>query len=118
MRWTDWKKLADQNTWYNDAVDNEGPACYELGTGGPRRGDIRSHYVGETVNERRRMSQYASHGSHLSAIIDAVLRDGWIMYYRAIACASKREAKRMQDNLLARYQYDWNVQLNGVDDED
>lgn len=118
MRFTNWRRLADNRAWYKDDFDYDGPACYELGTGGPRGGQIESHYVGETKNERQRMSAYANHGCHLSPIIDDHLRLGWTLYYRAIACSSKREAKRLQDKLLGKFSYDWNYQLNGVDDED
>src|SRR5438874_1449478 len=100
MRWTDWRILADRRNWYDDDFDYTGPACYELGTGGPRAGRIQSHYVGETANESRRMGEYASHGAHLFEIIDYHLRRGWVLYYRAIACNSKRDAERMQNNLL------------------
>ena len=118
MSWTNWRKLAEKGVWYDDDFDYDGPACYELGTGGPRGGQIEIHYVGDTRSERQRMVAYARHGSHLSTIIDSHLRRGWTLYYRAIACSSKREAKRLQDNFLRDFHYDWNRQLNGVDDKD
>ena len=104
--------------WYDDEFDYDGPACYELGTGGPRGGQIEPHYVGETVSEKRRMSSYARDGSHLSDIIDDHLKGGWTLYYRAVACSSKHSARKLQDNLLRKFEYDWNIQLNGVDDYD
>ena len=107
--------LADRRKWYSDDFDCTGPACYELGTGGPSAGRIQPHYVGETSNESRRMGEYASHGGHLSEIIDYHLRQGWGLYYRAVACTSKRDAERMPNNLLRRHKYDWNIQLNGDD---
>jgi hypothetical protein len=110
--WTSWRLLADKRFWYEDCFDWDGPACYELGTGGPRGGRIQPHYVGETGNERRRIKAYASHGSHLADIIDDHLRRGWRLYYRAISCVSKPRAKELQDNLLARFEYDWNIILN------
>jgi hypothetical protein len=112
MRWTSWRLLADKRTWYDEDFDWEGPACYELGTGGPRGGSIEPHYVGETTNERRRIAAYARHGSHLADIIDDHLRRGWCLYYRAISYPSKPRAKMLQDNLLGRFEYDWNVVLN------
>ena len=112
MRWTDWRLLATANEWCDDACDWDGPACYELGTGGSRGGRIQIHYVGETVNELGRMRAYARHGSHLEQIIDDHLRDGWHLYYRAVSCGTKQQAKELQNRLLARYDYDWNVVLN------
>jgi hypothetical protein len=108
--------LARGNQWFDDAFDYDGPAVYELGTGGPRYGKIQPHYVGETANERLRMAAYARHGSHLSSTIDWHLRNDWTLYYRAACCATKKQAKEKQDNLLSRYAYDWNVQMNGSDD--
>jgi hypothetical protein len=69
-------------------------------------------YVGETVNERRRVVAYASHGSHLSEIIRAHLARGWHLWYRARSASSKRQAVRMQNNMLYHWDYDWNIQLN------
>jgi hypothetical protein len=36
------------------------------------------------------------------------LKQGWHIWYRACACESKEAAKRMQDNLLMKWEYDWN----------
>ena len=111
--WTQWRKVADRNHWYDDALDWDGPACYELAIGGPRGGNLRIVYVGETISESRRVIAYASYGSHLSKIIEWHLKQGWHLHYRAQTKNSKREAVRMQNNLLAELDYDWNIQLNG-----
>ena len=68
MGWTGPRLLAYKNEWFDASLDHNVPACYEIGTGGPRGGNIEWHYVGETVNERQRMTQYASDGSHLSPV--------------------------------------------------
>lgn len=112
MRWTEWRLLADRRSAYVDGCDWDGPACYELATGGARGGRIQPHYVGETSNERRRIESYAVDGSHLNSIIADHLRRGWLLYYRAVSCDSKRHAKALQDRLLARFDYDWNDLLN------
>ena len=112
MSWTDWRLLARKGEWFDDAFDYEGPACYELGTGGARGGKIEPHYVGETKNERARMQQYASHGSHLSETIDWHLNQGWSLYYHGWMLPSKKAAVEMQNRLLAQHKYDWNVVLN------
>ena len=113
MSWTRWRKLAEGRDWYDDLFDYDGPCCYELGTGGPRGGDIRPHYVGETSNEKKRMCQYGRDGSHLAQIINGHLRKGWCLYYRAYCADSKKKAVEMQNKLLAQHRYDWNVMLNG-----
>ena len=111
--WTAWRKIADRDHWYSDKLDWDGPACYELGIGGPRGGNLRVVYVGETVNESRRVTAYASHGSHLSEIVVWHLNKGWHLLYRAQAKTSKQKAVQLQNNLLAMFEYDWNIQLNG-----
>lgn len=112
MGWTNPRLLANKEEWFDASLDREGPACYEIGTGGPLGGKMEWHYVGETQNEKSRMTRYGRDGSHLSKIIERHLKDGWHIWYRACACKTKAAAKRMQDNLLARYEYDWNIILN------
>jgi hypothetical protein len=111
-RWTTWRKLAEHKLWYSEDFGWDGPACYELALAGPRRGNLLIVYVGETVNERRRLSNYGRDGSHLANIIARHLRDGWHLYYRARVAQSKKHAVQMQNNLLLRWNYDWNLKLN------
>jgi hypothetical protein len=113
LGWTLQRLIAVKGEWFDQPFDYDGPACYELGTGGPRGGNIQWHYVGETGNERKRIQCYARSGSHVSKIINQHLNDGWHLYYRACGCVSKEAAKQMQDNLLGRFKYDWNQILNG-----
>ena len=112
MPWTNWRKVAEGREWFGEKLDWDGPACYELSTAGPQGGDRRIHYVGETTNERKRVANYARNGSHLSRIINQQLRKGWALWYRAQATKSKAAAKAMQNRLLDRFDYDWNIQLN------
>ena len=116
-KWTKWRKLAEKNYWYDDKFDYEGPACYELGIGGPRYGNIKPVYAGETGNEKKRLSDYARHGSHLHNIIKKHLKQGHVLYYRAQAKRSKTAAKQMQNNLIKMYKYDWNIQLNILEED-
>ena len=108
-RWTGLRKIADRHQWYGHQFDYDGPACYELAIAGPRGGSPKIVYVGETGNERARLSCYARHGSHLSVLIDRHLELGWSLYYRAQALNSKEAAKRMQDGRLASFFYAWNT---------
>ncbi|MCI0393116.1 MAG: GIY-YIG nuclease family protein [Acidobacteria bacterium] len=90
----------------------DGPSCYMLGTGGPLGGNLEWHYVGHTVNERRRMCQYGRDGSHLSRIINYHLNQEWHLWYRAISCGSKEAAGIMERAYLKKYIFDWNYLLN------
>lgn len=110
-RWTAARKIADREVWYSSVFDHDGPACYELIIAGPRGGSAQVVYIGETGNERARLSCYARNGSHLSEIIDLHLSSGWSLYYRAHATDSKETAKRMQDNLLRKRYYPWNQRV-------
>ncbi len=74
--WTQWRKIADRNYLFDDVLDWDGPACYELAVGGPRGGNLRIVYTGETKSENRRVIAYASHGSHLAKIIEWYLKQG------------------------------------------
>ncbi len=112
MGWTSPGLLAFKTEWFDATLDHDGPACYEIGTGGPRGGGIEWHYVGETNNEKSRMTRYGRDGSHLSKRIDRHLKDGWHIWYHACACKTKADAKRMQDSLLAKWEYDWNFVSN------
>jgi len=111
-QWTQARLLAFKKEWYGGRLDNEGPACYELGTGGPRGGNLSWHYVGHTSNEKARMSSYGRNGSHLAEIITYHLNRGWHLYYRAWAFDTKAEAEKMERSMLARHEYDWNDKLN------
>jgi hypothetical protein len=44
------------------------------------------------------------------------LRRGWTLWYRATAFDSKADAVAMQNRMLKRFKYDWNLQGNFDDD--
>ncbi len=110
--WTRPRLLANKKEWFSNALDYNGPCCYMLGTGGPRGGAIRWHYVGHAGNEGKRMGQYGYDGSHLSDTIADHLKRGWCLYYRAISCKSKKAAKTMETRFLLKFKFDWNDKLN------
>jgi|SRR3989344_1961100 len=114
MGWTKWRKLAEGKEWHNDLFDWDGPACYELAIAGPRGGDREIMYVGETDNEKRRMSQYGSYGSHIRKEIDSHLKHSCVLWYRAQAFDTKKKAKVFQDSLLDKYDYPWNI-INNIE---
>ncbi len=108
-RWTDLKKIADKKNCFVDHLTYNGPACYELIIAGPRQGNSHIVYVGETMNEKRRISAYAKNGSHLKEVIDAHLKEGWCLYYRSQATLDKQRAFDMQNRFLRKYDYSWNI---------
>jgi hypothetical protein len=112
MGWTNWRLIADKASYYYDSLDHVGPACYELSIAGPRGGNRRIVYVGETLNEKSRIATYARNGSHIGDIINKHLKDGWTLWYRGWACESKAAAVAMQNRLLKKNKYDWNIQGN------
>lgn len=116
-KWSNWIKLAGKGYWIDYKNVYNGPACYELGIGGPDYDNIIPVYVGETKNEKKRISKYVKGESHLSEIINDHLEMDFTLYYRAQAKSSKAEAKKMQDSLLNKFDYDWNIQLN-TEEED
>jgi hypothetical protein len=113
-RWTSWKKLAVKGEWYSWDEHIGQAACYEFGLGGQRRcssPDI--VYVGETGNLAQRLGVHASHAhDNLRKVIDSHLRRGFGLYFRAYYVSSRPVARRMQNNLLDEYEYDWNIQRN------
>lgn len=113
MGWTSWRLLARKGEWFDDDCNYDGPTCYELSVCGPRGGGREIVYCGHTKNERQRMSSYGRDGSHLSRIIQQHLRDGWSLEYRACACASKADAEAMERRMLRKFDYPWNLMLNG-----
>ena len=112
MGWTVFRLLADKKHWYDEILDWDGPACYELAIAGPRGGNLRIVYIGETSNEKKRMASYARSGSHLANEIDWHLKEGWYLWYRACGCNSKKEAIAMEESMLKKFKYDWNIKFN------
>ena len=91
-------------------------------------------YVGCTCRQRNdrsltdRLSEYARNGSHKADLIDRALRNGYQIWVRTKKvnlegqqrgqCGapnrveSQREAERMENVLLAKYDYKWNIRNN------
>lgn len=111
-KWTNWTKIAKYDEYFLDGLTYDGPCCYELGIRQFLIEEILSVYVGETSNERKRISAYAVDGSHLRKLINRHLKAGHALYFRSQAKRTKSEAKRMQDSLLSNYKYEWNNHFN------
>jgi hypothetical protein len=114
-RTTAWRRLVNRNFRFDDLVDYNGAAAYQLALGGPRGGIYRVVYVGEAGHLFERMRAYASHGSHLRREIDLHLRRGFTIYFRFRPLRSKAAAQRLEAACLARDDYDWNLKSNSKD---
>lgn len=111
--WSSWRKLCDQDYLYNEHLNWDGPVCYELAVGGPRAGGLEIVYVGESGNARQRLSMHGLERSHLRDTIRAHLRQGWCLFWRVQRKGSKWAAVELQNNLLARFDYPWNIKMTG-----
>lgn len=113
MPWSGWRKLAVKGAWFDEQCDYDGPTCYELAIRAPRGGKHRTVHCGQSANENRRMQRYGRDGSHLATIIQSHLNDGWHLNYRGWCCESPEAAQAMERRMLEKFDYDWNIVLNG-----
>lgn len=109
--WTEWRRLAKGRVYCDEDADN-GPGCYELGFGSKSGGAMSPKYAGETDDLKRRLTEHGSDRSQLTEKMGKYLRNRYILSCRWQKTQSKMEAKRMQDNLLQSYEYEWNIQGN------
>ncbi|MCU0239225.1 MAG: hypothetical protein MUC29_07270 [Pyrinomonadaceae bacterium] len=111
-RWTNWRIIADRETKYTWELDWSGPSIYELSITGPRGGNRLTKYLGETQNEKVRISNYARNGSHLWELIDEELERGNLLWYRSLRMKSKDDAAIKEKLLLSKFDYPWNKRNN------
>lgn len=76
-------------------------------------------YVGSTCRfecrpMQNRIVAYASNGNHKKDLINGALRREWELWVRFKNARNEDEAKDMENALLERYNYPWNVRHNGV----
>ena len=100
------------------------PHCgiYEWGVKRPllRQTKISVVYVGSTCRAkpgalRGRIQSYCQDGSHKEDLINAALIEGYELWVRVKPTRANRKlnAERMQNKLLAKYDYAWNERNNG-----
>ena len=96
-----------------------------LGQRCPR--EVRCQHADDSLTSR--LLEYARNGSHKSNLINQALKDGYQIWVRTKKVdlegqqdgqrgapnrvERKREAERMENVLLARYDYKWNIRRNG-----
>jgi hypothetical protein len=111
-RWTNWRKIAKKGIGYTGELDWSGPSIYELSVTGPRGGNRLTKYLGETLNEKVRISKYAKNGSHLWELIDEEFENGNLLWYRSLRMKSKELAVIKERQLLNEFNYPWNKKHN------
>lgn len=74
-------------------------------------------YAGNNCRTKRavyeRIREYTSRGSHKKDLIKQALADGYQLEVRAKASANRKRAENEENELLAKYDYAWNVRNNG-----
>lgn len=94
---------------------------YEFAAILPGKRKLRVVYVGSTCvrNDRcpilkNRIVDYTKHGNHKKDEINEALRRGYTLWVRFKPAQDKPEAMRMENELLDKYNYAWNVRNNDV----
>ena len=63
---------------------------------------------------RDRILDYCDDGSHKSAIINRALQRGYELWVRVKTSGrSRKDAENMENELLRKYNYAWNLRNNG-----
>ena len=78
-------------------------------------------YVGSTCSRnggpctrmKNRIVSYCKHGNHKSDHINKALSRGYELWVRFMPTGSEKEARKMEDYLLGKYDYAWNKRKNG-----
>ena len=65
---------------------------------------------GKRCSLRRRITEYATNGSHKSELIDRAITKGFSLYVRYLI---SENAQVLENEYLARYDYAWNERHNG-----
>ena len=76
-------------------------------------------YVGSTCScksgsLRERILEYCTNGSHKDDLINDALHRGYELWVRVKGARDRETAEDLENNLLDRYNYAWNVRCNGV----
>lgn len=68
---------------------------------------------GQWQRMQSRIVQYSTDGNHKTDNINNALKNGYELWVRFKPAIDEEEAKRMENDLLARYDYAWNIRENG-----
>ena len=75
-------------------------------------------YIGSTSNARLeslrdRVQEYCRNGSHKADLINDALTNGYELWFRVKSAPDRQTAEDLENELLDRYDYAWNVRRNG-----
>ena len=59
-----------------------------------------------------RITKYTTDGSHKAGKINDALKNGYELWVRFKPAIDEEEGKRMENDLLATYDYAWNIREN------
>lgn len=76
-------------------------------------------YIGSTCTKnhgslRTRIKKYCRDGSHKKDYINDALAKGYELEVRMKTAPDKKEAERLENELLDKYDYAWNERRNGI----
>lgn len=76
-------------------------------------------HIGSTSNVhpesslRERVKEYCTNGSHKADLINDALTKGYELWFRVKSAPDRQTAEDLENELLDRYDYAWNVRCNG-----
>lgn len=123
------KQRRNQVGLYCSSIKNAFPdqaehcGIYEWAARLPGQHNNRVVYVGSTCRGKRgslrdRILEYCRNGSHKKDLINDALERGYELWVRVKISAPRRncreDAERMENELLAEYNYAWNIRNNAV----
>ena len=137
LGWQEWVKvMVPPNVGGNNinrrGANQVGSRCTDITTAFPeccgiyewratRRGRNYVVYVGSTCRGkegalRQRINEYCTNGSHKENLINDALRRGYELWVRVKTSykKTKEHAEKMENELLERYNYAWNVRNNAI----
>ena len=110
-RFTDWQLLKTKHEhWaYKEDIEDDGPACYELGIR-KLAGDVHTVYVGHATNLRSRMHSHAIGDNTTKRFMAKSVANGFQVWFRFHRMASTYQAEVLENSLIHKswWKYPWN----------
>ena len=107
VSWTPWKKIADRVYWYTDHLMRIS-VCYELSLIDPSSSsEPRTVHAGAAVSERKQILAWESGEDPLSERIQAELKSGLELYYRAEGAPTLEAAQDLLAKARAERSHTW-----------
>jgi predicted GIY-YIG superfamily endonuclease len=110
-RFTDWQLLrTEDGHWaYKEDIEDDGPACYELGIS-RLAGNVHTVYVGHATNLRKRMHDHAIGDKTTRRFMEKSIANGFKVYFRFHRMSSSSEAEELEKKHIQKswWKYCWN----------